>query len=94
MNLPKIRSYGNYSSSNYGAHCLRVDMGKLTVWFSYQTAIAFQVDGHARVVRANEWGPTTGKHLNMIDNGNKKARISGERFEAIWKEQLPELAMP
>lgn len=90
--LPKIRTYGNYNSSNYGAHCLCVDLGKVTVWFSYQTAIAFQVDGHARVVRQNAWGPTTGKHLNAIDDGDKANRVSSEEFERLWNEQMPELS--
>jgi len=25
-NLPTIHTYGDYSSSNYGAHCMRVDI--------------------------------------------------------------------
>lgn len=88
MRLPKINSYGNYSNSNYGAHCLCVEMGAITVWFSYQTPIAFQVDGHTRVVRHNEWGPTTGKHLNAIDGGDRKSRVSGADFEKAWSEQV------
>lgn len=88
MTLPKISSYGDYSSSNYGAHCLCVQMPKVTVWFSYQTMVAFQVDGHARVVRENDWGPTTGKHLNAIDGGCKRARVSSEEFERLWAEQM------
>lgn len=88
MQLPRINSYGNYSSDNYGAHCLRVVMGRVTVWFSYQTPVAFQIGGNARVVRANDWGPTTGKHLNAIDGGNRGERVSGEEFERLWKEQV------
>lgn len=94
MKLPKISSYGNYSSDNYGAHSLCVDFGSLTVWFSYQTPVAFQTDGHARVVRENSWGPTTGKHLNAIDGGNKKARVSSEDFERLWNEQVSAELVP
>ena len=90
--LPTISSYGIYSSSNYGAHCLRVDLPNVTVWFSYKTMVAFRVRGHERVVRENSWGPTTGKHLNAIDGGDKKARVSGEEFERLWNEQMPEMA--
>lgn len=91
MNLPKISSYGQYASNNYGAHCLVVTMLNVRVWFSYQTPIAFQVDGKPRVVRKNEWGPTTGKHLNQIDGGTneaRKARVSGSQFEQLFSEQV------
>ncbi len=84
--LPAIAPYRNYSSQNYGAHCLRVETPGLTVWFSYQTPVAFQVDGFARVVRRNDWGPTTGKHLNAIDGGDHKTRVDGETFERLFSE--------
>lgn len=86
MRLPRISSYGNYSSDNYGAHCLCVSMGPLTVWFSYKTPVAFQVDGSPKVVRQNEWGPTTGKHLNAIDGGDKKSRVDAQTFERMFAE--------
>ena len=38
------------------------------------------------VVRENNWGPTTGKHLNAIDGGDKKARLSADAFEAKYRE--------
>ena len=86
--LPTISSYGQYSSGNYGAHTLCVEMPGVTVWFSYQTPVAFRVFGpEARfVVRENDWGPTTGKHLKWVDGGNKKDRVSGEEFERLWQE--------
>lgn len=89
--LPTIACYGNYSSGNYGAHCLRVTVGPVTVWYSYTTPIAFHVNGHERVVRVNSWQQTTGKHLNAIDGGNKKSRVSGDDFERLWQEQVAPL---
>lgn len=68
----------------------RVDVGPLTVWFSYRTPIAFHTYETGQVVRENDWSNTTGKHLNNIDDGTpdaKKARISGAAFE----EQLQAL---
>lgn len=91
MSMPRINSYGQYSSDNYGAHCLVVSMGSVTVWFSYKTPIAFHVDGHSRVVHQNDWGPTTGKHLKWIDGGDKdakKRRVDDETFERLWKERV------
>jgi len=54
---------------------LAVDVGPVRVWFSYRTPVAFQVDGHSRVVRQNDWSTTTGKHLNWIDGGDKKSQV-------------------
>lgn len=86
--LPTITNYGQYSSDNYGVNSLRVDVGPLAVWFSYKTPVAFHLDGHNRVVRKNQWGPTTGKHLNWIDGGNHKERVSSEEFERMFQEVL------
>lgn len=86
--MPSIRPYGNYSSDNYGAHALMVNIGPVTIWFSYQTPIAFCAPNCPRIVRDNSWGPTTGKHLNWIDGGDKKSRVSSERFEQLWKEHV------
>jgi hypothetical protein len=91
VELPSISNYGQYSSDNYGAHTLRVDIGPLTVWFSYKTPVAFHLDGFDRVVRENDWGPTTGKHINWIDGGNKKGRVSSEEFERLYAEQVAPL---
>lgn len=87
INLPTIESYA-------GEHAQRLDIGNLTVWFSYKTVIAFKVLGGARVVRENDWGPTTGKHLNAIDGGNRKGRVSGAEFEAQWAMQVGPHADP
>jgi len=91
-NLPTFESYGRYSSDNYGAHTLRIhfdlpDASPVCVWFSYTTPVAFAIRGQ-RTVRVNEWGPTTGKHLNWIDGGDKAARVSGEEFQRMYSEAL------
>lgn len=92
--LPTIGSYGDYSSTNYGAHTLRVDLGPLTVWFSYKTPVAFRAPGTPMVVRQNDWGATTGKHLKWIDGETSKTaknRVSGERFEELWAKYVDPL---
>lgn len=89
MKLPTISTYGNYSSSNYGSNALRVDLGRLTLYFSYKTIIAF-CDGMADdglVIRENSWSTTTGKHLNWIDEDHKK-RIASDEFEFMLAECL------
>lgn len=63
----------------------RVEVGPLTIWFSYSTPIAYNLPGEGTVVRRNEWGPTTGRHMNEIDGGSadrRAARIDGAEFVA------------
>lgn len=85
-------SYGQYSSDNYGAHTLAVEMGTRTIYFSYDTVIAFRGTNSKgeffNCVHKNEWGQTTGKHLNFIDGGDKNARLSDEEFNKQLKRFL------
>lgn len=69
------------------ANFSEVTLDTLTIWFSYQTPIAFQYQRMNPVVRENEWGPTTGKHLNYIGE-NKSLRIPGAEFEAKLADVL------
>ena len=86
--LPRIRSYGRYSSENYGAHTLQVDLPGLTLYFSYETVVAFNGSAYQTIVSENDWGPTTGKHLNWIDGGRKASRVPRDEFERLLKAEL------
>ena len=95
MQLPTIENYGNYSSDNYGVNSLKVTMGDLQLWYSYETIVAFacshfrdKFDNCPLVVTKNTWGNTTGKHLNWIDGGRKEARIDREDFEKYLAQAL------
>lgn len=86
LNLPKFSNYGNYSSDNYGVHCLVfTDSFNNSFYFSYQTLVAFKTAKTGLVIRENAWGNTTGKHLNWIDT-DKKKRVSKEVFEKRYNE--------
>ena len=53
------------------------------VAFSYRTPVGVnRYDGAGWLVRRNDWGPTTGKHLNWLDDGDKRSRVDGATFEA------------
>lgn len=80
------RSYGNYSSSNYGAHSLVLRIGRLSLYFSYDTVIGFG-DGLDEYFSENVWGTTTGKHLNWLCS-DKKKRLPHAEFEAKLQETL------
>ena len=88
QDLPSIRSYGKYSSGNYGVNSLRVDVGNVTLYFSYKTVVAFRAPGYSLTVSENIWGPTTGKHLNWIDDGDKGSRLPRDKFEDVLRAAL------
>lgn len=70
----KLRSYcGNSPSAQSNAKC--VEIGDVELYFSYETIVGLRYRGRT-VVTQNTWGPTTGKHLNAIDGGNKADRVT------------------
>lgn len=81
--LPKISSYGEYSSDNYGAHSRSVELANITLYYSYETIVAYRDTTDGLIVSENCWSTTTGKHLNWIDGGNKKSRKPRAEFEAM-----------
>ncbi len=86
MELPSFSNYMENGRDN----ALCFSLGGVDVYFSYQTPVAFRAEGRL-VVRENEWGPTTGKHLNSIDGGEptqKKQRVSGADFERLLDQVL------
>lgn len=64
-------------------------IGNLSVWYSYETPVAYRVDGAPIVVRQNEWGPTTGRHIREIEAAE---HATGERIDgATFERQLAAL---
>lgn len=82
-----INSYGNYSN-NYGTNSIKLIIGSLTLYFSYWTVVAFEDHNNGLKVVQNQWGSTTGKHLNFIDGGNKSARLSKKEFDEALEKTL------
>lgn len=64
-----------------------VTIGKLTLYFSYKTVIAFDSPIVGKVVSENCWSTTTGKHLSRIPHDNNK-RVSRDIFEKKLKDVL------
>jgi hypothetical protein len=89
--LPDMWCYGNYCNDNYGVNSMAMQVGPVTMWFSYSTMVAFQVTGNRRVVQRNVWGPTTGRHLKEIDGGARASRVEEELFQRLWEEQAESL---
>lgn len=85
--LPKISSYGEYDSSNYGAHTLVMDLGDLEIFYSYKTIVAYQDIQDGLVCSVNQWSTTTGKHLNWIQS-DKSKRVSPELFDSMLADAI------
>jgi hypothetical protein len=82
--------YGNGASSENNAKVVTLMGTKF--YFSYETLVAIENED-GLIVHANEWGPTTGKHLNAIDGGGKEAkaeRLSSSEFN----DYATDLALP
>ena len=73
MNFVKLWNYA-------GEKGHAVEIGSLTFYFSYSTLIAFRSKQSGLVVRENEWGTTTGRHLNEVDRHDKGNRVDLEEF--------------
>lgn len=89
MNLPRIQSYKGHPNAN----AMRMELGSITVWFSYSTPVAFRTPESGLVVRENDWGPTTGKHLNMIEaqaGGAVRDRVGYREFSELWERHTAE----
>jgi hypothetical protein len=87
--MQQLPNYGRYAK---GQNALVFSMGTIDVYFSYQTIVAFRSDETGLIVRRNEWGPTTGRHLNAIDGGGrdaKKERV-GIAFTLMLSDALGE----
>lgn len=83
MELPTISVY---CENTTGANAICVSFNNADLYFSYRTPVAIRAPGLGLLVRQNDWGPTTGKHLNAIDGGRKSSRVPGEVFEAKLRE--------
>ncbi len=77
----------------YAPKFTKVEMKHLDLYFSYETLVAFCHDhpnlGPVWAVRQNDWGPTTGGHLNSIDGGvadSVARRVDKIEFDKRLKE--------
>ncbi len=68
----------------------KVMIGNLTLWFSYETIVAFSHPSTGFVCRQNDWSTTTGKLLNEICP-KKENRIPGDDFKGKLNELLEKL---
>lgn len=75
----------NYPSRN--TKQIDVQVGSLTLNFSYQTVVAFSSPHSGFVISKNVWSTTTGRHLNEI-HPDKSLRVPNDVFMQMLKEVL------
>jgi len=68
---------GNYGRGNNGRF---VEINNTTLYFSYNTIVAFSTPETGLKVCKNVWSTTTGGHLNAIDGGDKGGRLNRDEF--------------
>ena len=75
----------NYPSRN--TKQIDVQVGSLTLNFSYNTVVAFTSSFSGFVITENVWSTTTGRHLNEI-HPDKSLRIPNDVFKRKLQETL------
>lgn len=84
---PCIPSISCYCNRTKYENAIRLEMGTgLILYYSYETVVGFTFDGET-VVRENDWGATTGKHMAAIGVPASK-RVPSEVFEDALAEAL------
>jgi hypothetical protein len=71
------------SHPDHKANFCMVYVDELMIAFSYETPIAFAL-GREVVVRRNEWGATTERHMRHVElpaGSGRAARVPREEFE-------------
>lgn len=70
--LPKVITYGRYQNDNYGLNALKINTPGITIYYSYDTIVAYEDIHDGLVCSKNIWSNTTGKHLNWIQPDKSK----------------------
>jgi hypothetical protein len=85
----------NVSIERVRDNLIIVNLGGVSVYFSYETPVAFTVRG-ITYVSENMWSTTTGRHLSVIDGGTadaKRERLTYSAFTAALDSALSHIAI-
>lgn len=74
--MPKCWNYSNRNTQSWAFQA-----GPIEMYFSYRTCVAFRDPATGRLlVCENDWGPTTGRHLNELDDDDRENRLPHSEF--------------
>ena len=76
----------DHKSSKGQAPYGRIHVAGMVCYFSYDTIVAVRIHDGELYYIANEWGPTTGKHINAMFSRTYGKEV--EELETIINEQL------
>lgn len=62
-----------------------LNFGRVTLWFSYETLVAYRVDGQQMRVLDYKGSRTTSKHLNTLDGG---VRLAAAEFQRLLEKEV------
>lgn len=93
MQEPDVRCY-SYADSGKNVNMMAVDLDRYTtIYFSYESIVAFISLDTGWVVSENPAGVTTGKHINqIIANYDKKDRLPRDKFLQAFDEMMQTFA--
>lgn len=66
----------------------KVTLNDQILWFSYTTLVAFVTAKAGVVVSKNRWTIATGRHLNLIDDGQHQYRLDQAAFDRLVEVHL------
>lgn len=68
----------------HGLNQTSITLGNITLYFSYETCVAFHLAGAGYFVPVNNWSNTTGKHITQMTGIDSKSdrRMSYAEFSA------------
>ena len=80
-----VFSYGERPNPNRTT----VTLGRLTIWFSYRTPIAFRIGDTPAVISENIWSRTTAQHIEAAaDACGICTRVDFDTFARLWDERV------
>jgi len=91
-NIDGIDNNFDIETFSKGNNNRKVTIGDLELFYSYRTVIAFNRAHWPTVIAQNQWGSTTGRHLNDV-NPDKSIRLPYKEFKQQLKELLEELGL-
>lgn len=87
MNRTQVRADHPNERPNF----VVIEIGDLRFSFSYNTCIAYWAPGEGLVVSENIWGPTTGRHINMVSHSLTANRLPRDEFEKRLNDVMSRL---
>lgn len=65
-----------------------LECGGLTIWFSYETPIALKNKEDIIILTLNEWGTTTGRHINAVKREGDFTQMRKTDFDYVMNRTL------